>query len=55
MAAATELKKRDFKHSDHTLHNYDQQPFRTDGRTDVDITFLDKTPVYVKMDAHEPL
>ena len=58
VAAAAKLCKRDFKPPDRTPHNYDQQPFRVDGRMDLDISFLDKTmktPVHVKMDAHEPL
>ena len=58
VAAAAKLRKREFKPPDRTPHNYDQQPFRVDGRMDLDISFLDKTmstPVYIKMDAHEPL
>ena len=58
VAAVAILCKRDFKPSDRTPHNYDHQPFHIDGRMDLDISFLDKTmktPVYVKMDAHEPL
>ena len=57
VAAAAKLRKKDFKPLDRTPHNY-QQPFCVDGRMDLDISFLDKTmkkPVYVKMDAHEPL
>ena len=54
VAAVAKLCKRDFK----VPHNYDQQPFRLDGRLDLDISFHDKTmtiPVYVKMDAKEQL
>ena len=58
VASVAKLRKKDFKPPDRTPRNYDQQPFRVDGRMDLDISFLDKTmttPVYVKMDAHEPL
>jgi hypothetical protein len=43
VAAAAKLRKRDFKPPDRTLHNYEQQPFRVDGRMDLDISFIDKT------------
>ena len=58
VATAAKLRKRDFKPPDQPPHNYDHKPFHLDGRMDLDISFLDKTmktPVYVKMDAHEPL
>ena len=58
MAAAAKLCKREFKPPNRIPHNYDQQPFRIDGHMDLDVSFLNKimkTPVYVKMDAHEPL
>ena len=58
VAVVAKLKKRDFKPPDKTPHNYDQQPFRLDGRLELDISFGDKTmktTIYVKMDAREPL
>ena len=58
VAVVAKLKKRDFKPPDKTPRNYDQQPFRLDGRLELDISFSDKTmktTVYVKMDAKEPL
>ena len=58
VAAAAQLWKRDFQPPDKTPRTYDQKPFRLDGKMDLDITFADRTmrtPVYVKMDAHEPL
>ena len=58
VAAVSKLRKKDFKPSDMTPHNYDQHPFHLYGRFDLDITFQDKTmntPVYVKMDAREQL
>ena len=50
--------KKNFKKADKVPRTYDQQPFRLDGRMDLDIAFGDKqmtTPVYVKMDAHDQL
>ena len=58
VAAAAHLKKRDFKDPDKVPHSYDQRPFKLHGKIMLDITFLDKTlrtPVYVKMDAPDPL
>ena len=57
VTTATRLKK-DLKKPDHTPRTYDQQPFKLDGRMDLDITFGEKTmrtPVYIKMDAHDQL
>ena len=47
IAAVAKLRKKDLKHPD----KVPQQPFRLDGRIDLEITFHDKTmntPVYVK-------
>ena len=38
VAAVGKLRKKDFKSSDTTPHNYDQHPFHLDGRLDLDIT-----------------
>ena len=49
------LRKQDFQKADRTLRTYDQKPFSLDGRIDL---FADKkmrTPIYVKMDAHDQL
>ena len=58
VAVVAKLRKRDFKPPDKTPRNYDQQPFRLDGRLELDVSFGDKTMktvVYVKMDTKEPL
>lgn len=58
VAAVARLKKKDLKEADKTPHNYDQSLFKLDGHMDLEILFDDKamvTPVYIKMDAHEPL
>ena len=58
VAAAARLKKRDFKAPDKVPRTYDKQPFTLDGQMDLDVTFDDKTmktPVYLKMDAHDQL
>ena len=58
VATAARLKKKDLKKPDRTPRTYDQQPFKLDGRMDLDITFGEKTmrtPVYIKMDAHDQL
>lgn len=58
VAAAAKLKKKDFKAPDKVPRTYDQQSFTLDGRMDLDVTFDDKTmktPVYLKMDAHDQL
>ena len=52
------LKKKQFKAADKTPYGYDQQPFKLDGRMDLDIMFNDKeihTPVYIKADAKDSL
>ena len=58
VAAVARLRKRDFKVADRSPRGYDGMPFRLDGRIDLDITIGDhsmRTPVYIKMDAKEPL
>ena len=58
VATVAKLRKKDFKPPDKVPRNYDQQPFRLDGRLDLDVSFQDKTmttPVYVKMNAKEQL
>ena len=58
VASAAHLKKRDFKPADKVPRTYDQKPFSLDGRMDLDVTFdgqTMRTPIYVKMDAHDPL
>lgn len=52
------LKKSAFKKPDRTPYTYDRQPFSLDGKLELDITFDNctmRTPVYVKMDAPDPL
>ena len=58
VAVIAKLRKRDLKNPDKIPRNYDQRPFKLDGRMDLDITFNGKairTPVYIKIDAHEQL
>ena len=58
IATIARLKKKNFKKADKVPKTYDQQPFRLDGRMDLDVAFGDKqmtTPVYIKMDAHDQL
>ena len=58
IAAAAKLKKKDFQPANKVPRTYSQERFKLDGRMDLDITFGDKTmctPVYVKMNAHDPL
>ena len=55
---AARLRKKDFMKPDKTPRTYDQKAFRLDGRMDLDVTFKDmtmRTPVYIKMDAHDQL
>ena len=52
------LKKRNLKPADKILCNYDQQPFKLDGRMELTIAFGDKemsTQVYIKLDAADQL
>ena len=37
------LKKKNFKPPDITPHGYDQQPFKLDGRMELEVEFGDKT------------
>jgi hypothetical protein len=58
IAAAARLKKKDFRPANKVPRTYSQERFKLDGRMDLDITFGGKTmctPVYIKMDAHDPL
>ena len=58
VAAVAKLKKRDFKKADKIPRTYSQRPFTLDGRMDLDISFEGstmRTPIYIKMDAPEPL
>lgn len=50
VAAVAKLHKKDFKLADKTPHNYDCQPFRLDGRLDLDVIFSDCTmPISMAM------
>ena len=42
VASVAHLKKKQLKKADKTPCNYDQRPFRLDGRMDLTITFGDK-------------
>ena len=58
VAAAARLKKKQLKKTDKVPHTYDQKTFKLDGKIELDITFQGqtmRTPVYLKMDAHDPL
>lgn len=58
VATIAKLKKRDFHPADKIPKNYDQRLFQLDGCLDLDISFGERTmrtPVYVKMDAHDRL
>ena len=58
IAAATRMKKRQLQAPDRTPRTYDQRPFSLDGKVNLDISFGDitmSTPVYIKLDAPEPL
>ena len=58
VAAAAHLKNRNFKKPDKVPYTYDQKPFNLDGRINLDISFNGLfmcTPVYVKVDAQNPL
>ena len=58
IAAAAHLKKRDLKPDDKSPRAYNRQPFTLDGRMDLEFIFGERaitTPVYIKMEAHEPL
>lgn len=58
IAAVAKLRKRDLKAADNTPRTYDHKIFLLDGRLDPDVSFQGKTmktPIYLKMDAKEPL
>ena len=58
VAAAARLKRKHFKPADKVPHSYDHQPFKLDGRMDLEIEFDNKKltmPIYIKMDAQEQL
>ncbi len=58
VAAAARLRKSQLKKPDKVPHTYDQKPFRLDGKVELNVTFQGqtmRTPVYLKMDAHDPL
>ena len=58
VAATAKLKKKDLKKAGKTPLTYDHKTFSLDGRFDVDIMYGEEVlyiPVYVKVDAHDPL
>ena len=58
VAAVARLKKKDFKPVDKKPYTYGDQPFKLDGRMDLDMSFNWKTmctPIYIKMDSQEAL
>ena len=58
VAAVAKLRKKDFKNPDKQPKTYDQRTFTLDGMINMEIKFKDKvmkTPVYIKMDAHDQL
>ena len=58
VAAVAKLRKKDFKNPDKQPRTYDQRTFTLDGMINMEIKFKDKvmkTPVYIKMDAHDQL
>ena len=58
MATVGRLKRSAFKKPDKVPYTYDHRPFALDGKMELNITFDNctmRTPVYVKMDAHDPL
>jgi len=58
VAAVARLRKKDFKKPDKQPRTYDQRTFELDGMMYMEIQFKDKvikTPVYIKMDAHDQL
>ena len=58
VATTARLRKRQFKPPDRLPRAYNHQPFRLDGRMDLRVSFGEKdmvTPIYVKMDAPDPL
>ena len=58
VAAAARLKKKDFQRPSKTPMTYGRQPFKVHGKMSLRVAFGDKevvTPVYINMDADEPL
>ena len=58
VAAVAKLRKKDFKNLDKQPRTYDQRTFILDGIINMEIKLKDKvmkTPVYIKMDAHDQL
>ena len=58
VATTAHLRKRDLKPVDKVPRTYDQHTFTLNGRLDLDIEFDGKclkTPIYLKMDAHDSL
>ena len=58
VAAVARLRKKDLKKPNRVPRTYDHRPFTLDGRMDLDLSFDGTTmriPVYIKMDAREPL
>ena len=58
VASVAKLLKEQFKDPDRTPLTYDNNPFKLDGMIELTVTFGGKvitTPVYVKMDAEDPL
>ena len=58
VAATARLKKKDFKPANKSPRTYTCEPFALHGRMDLEISFgerMIRTPVFVKMDAHDPL
>ena len=58
VATVAKLKKRDFHPADKKAHSYDGKPISLDGWLQLDLMFGEysmSTPVYVKMDADDPL
>ena len=58
IAAATQLRKKDFQPPDKVPQTYNQQTFQLDGMMDLELTFNDKvmkTTLYLKMDASDQL
>ena len=58
VAAVTKLKKKNLQRADKVPRTYDQRPFSLDARMDLDVSYggtTMRTPIYIKMDAPEPL
>ena len=58
VAAATRMKRKQLYAPDRIPTTYDWRPFTLDGKVNIDISFDDvtvNTPVYIKVDAPEPL